>query len=62
MAFVVAKPTVELVAEEVAAFAADHLANFKVPRRVIVVGDLPKNATGKVVKPELRRRAQRDLG
>jgi acyl-coenzyme A synthetase/AMP-(fatty) acid ligase len=44
----------------VAAYADEHLANFKVPRRVLVVADLPRNATGKVVKPELRRLAQGD--
>jgi acyl-CoA synthetase (AMP-forming)/AMP-acid ligase II len=58
MAFVVAKPGVEVAAEEVAAYASEHLANFKVPRQVRVVGDLPRNATGKVVKPELRRLAR----
>jgi acyl-CoA synthetase (AMP-forming)/AMP-acid ligase II len=58
VAFVVAKPGVELFAEEVAAYAKEHLANFKVPHRVLVVSDLPRNATGKVVKPELRRLAQ----
>jgi acyl-CoA synthetase (AMP-forming)/AMP-acid ligase II len=60
VAFVVAKPGVELSAEEVAAYAGEHLANFKVPRRVRVVGDLPRNATGKVVKPELRRLAENE--
>jgi non-ribosomal peptide synthetase component E (peptide arylation enzyme) len=33
------------------------MANFKVPRRVHVVDALPLNATGKVVKDELRREA-----
>jgi acyl-CoA synthetase (AMP-forming)/AMP-acid ligase II len=60
VAFVVAKPGVELGADEVTAYAGEHLANFKVPRRVLIVGDLPRNATGKVVKPELRRLARGD--
>jgi acyl-CoA synthetase (AMP-forming)/AMP-acid ligase II len=33
------------------------MANFKVPRRVEIVDALPRNATGKVVKFELRERA-----
>jgi acyl-coenzyme A synthetase/AMP-(fatty) acid ligase len=32
------------------------MANYKVPRRVEVVAELPVNATGKVVKDELRAR------
>ena len=30
------------------AFAAERLAAFKVPRRVLVMDDIPKGATGKV--------------
>lgn len=33
-----------------------ELAGFKVPKRVIVVAELPRNAMGKVQKAELRRR------
>jgi acyl-CoA synthetase (AMP-forming)/AMP-acid ligase II len=55
-AFVVpADPT--LTADAVLAHAREHLANFKVPRRVELVGELPVNATGKVRKDELRARA-----
>jgi acyl-CoA synthetase (AMP-forming)/AMP-acid ligase II len=35
------------------AFAAQRLADYKVPRRVALVDRLPRNATGKVVKAEL---------
>ena len=31
----------------------DHLANYKVPRDIVVLDELPRNATGKVVKREL---------
>jgi HIP---CoA ligase len=55
-AFVVAEAGVKLTPDEVVAFARDRLANFKVPRRVEMVKSLPRNATGKVVKAELRRR------
>jgi HIP---CoA ligase len=55
-AFVVPEAGVELTGDEVVAFARDRLANFKVPRRVEIVESLPRNATGKVMKSELRRR------
>jgi non-ribosomal peptide synthetase component E (peptide arylation enzyme) len=33
------------------------MANYKVPRRIEVVAEIPLNAAGKVDKLELRRRA-----
>ncbi|HUP99741.1 MAG TPA: acyl-CoA synthetase, partial [Aeromicrobium sp.] len=30
-----------------------HLANYKIPREVVVLDELPRNATGKVLKREL---------
>jgi malonyl-CoA/methylmalonyl-CoA synthetase len=35
------------------AFAKARLAPYKVPKEFVVVGELPRNAVGKVVKPEL---------
>jgi malonyl-CoA/methylmalonyl-CoA synthetase len=35
------------------AFAKTRLAPYKVPARVAVLDELPRNALGKVVKPEL---------
>jgi HIP---CoA ligase len=55
-AFVVPRPGVGLTADEVCDWARAHLANFKVPRRVEIVDALPLNATGKVIKQELRAR------
>ena len=46
----------EAVAAALPEFAKDQLANFKVPRRVEVVDALPTNASGKVLKRELRTR------
>ena len=31
----------------------DNLARFKVPREIVVLEELPRNATGKVLKREL---------
>jgi malonyl-CoA/methylmalonyl-CoA synthetase len=45
-----------LTEEAVIASLRQRLANFKVPKRVYFVADLPRNAMGKVQKNELRKR------
>ena len=45
---VVPRPGETLTEADVRAFAAERLAAFKVPRRVLVMDDIPKGATGKV--------------
>jgi acyl-CoA synthetase (AMP-forming)/AMP-acid ligase II len=55
-AFVVPRPGTVLTPDDVTDYARAHLANFKVPRRVEIVDTLPLNASGKVLKTELRRR------
>jgi fatty-acyl-CoA synthase len=55
-AFVVRKHGAELSEEEVRAHVRENLARFTVPRDVVFVDVLPRNATGKVLKRELRAR------
>jgi acyl-CoA synthetase (AMP-forming)/AMP-acid ligase II len=43
--------------DEVVVWARAAMANYKVPRRVVVVDELPLNASGKVLKYELREKA-----
>jgi acyl-CoA synthetase (AMP-forming)/AMP-acid ligase II len=43
---------------EVIAWCRERMANFKVPRHVVTVDALPRNASGKVVKPALRALAK----
>ena len=57
MAFVVPAPDAEVDPEELIAWARAAMANYKVPRAVEVVDDLPVNAAGKVEKETLRARA-----
>ena len=34
--------------QDIRAFAASRLAHFKVPRKVVILDDIPKGATGKL--------------
>lgn len=54
VAFLVAAPGADLDPAAVLAHCRDRLAGFKVPRRVQLVAALPRNATGKVLKADLR--------
>lgn len=56
-AFVVLKAGSELDEKAVIAYTREHLANFKAPRSVTFVDELPRNSGGKVVKPQLREMA-----
>jgi acyl-CoA synthetase (AMP-forming)/AMP-acid ligase II len=56
-AFVVRKPDAAVGGDELRAFCADHLADYKLPRQVNFVDELPRNATGKVMKHLLGKRA-----
>jgi acyl-CoA synthetase (AMP-forming)/AMP-acid ligase II len=56
-AYVVVPHGRSLDAAELIAWARERLANYKVPRTVTVVDTLPRNASGKVVKGELRSQA-----
>ncbi|HVX17392.1 MAG TPA: FadD3 family acyl-CoA ligase [Acidimicrobiales bacterium] len=60
VAFVVPAAGATIDPAEVIAWSREQMANYKVPRRVVVVDALPLNATGKVVKDDLRRLAAQD--
>jgi acyl-CoA synthetase (AMP-forming)/AMP-acid ligase II len=53
-----ARPTVEAIID----FCRERMANYKVPRHVALVDELPLNASGKVQKFVLRERARRLFG
>jgi acyl-CoA synthetase (AMP-forming)/AMP-acid ligase II len=55
-AFVVLVPGALATFDELRSHAAERLADYKVPRRIDFVTELPRNATGKVLKAELRGR------
>jgi fatty-acyl-CoA synthase len=53
VAFVVAAEGEGVEAEELASFLAGRLARYKVPKRFVMVDELPRTPYGKVVKGEL---------
>ena len=56
-AFVVAKETAKSsLVSELKDFCRQHLANYKMPKHVFLVDELPRNPSGKVLKTELRSR------
>ncbi len=56
-AYVVTRPDAELDADAVRHHCSEQLAGYKVPAEVTFVDELPRNATGKILKHELRAQA-----
>ncbi len=56
VAFVVLHAGSDIDGDGLREFALAQLADYKVPRQYHFIDELPRNATGKVVKPELRAR------
>ena len=57
-AFIVPRSGQKIGPDEIISWARNRMANYKVPRRVEVVSSLPLNASGKVLKYELRERVR----
>ncbi|MFJ9937696.1 FadD3 family acyl-CoA ligase [Streptomyces virginiae] len=55
-AYAVRRPGSTLTADDLIAWSRREMANYKVPRAVEFVTELPRNASGKVLKRELRAR------
>ncbi|MGQ7751298.1 FadD3 family acyl-CoA ligase [Streptomyces sp. WC2508] len=61
-AYVVRRPGATTTADDLIAWSRREMANYKVPRAVEFMEQLPRNASGKVVKGELRGRGQESAG
>ena len=60
MAYVVPTSGRSVDSDAIIGWARERLANYKVPRYVVALAELPINASGKVLKDELRARAAAD--
>jgi long-chain acyl-CoA synthetase len=58
VAFVTAIDGHQLDAKSVLQFCRDRLADYKVPKEIRIVSELPRTPTGKVAKLELKKLAQ----
>jgi acyl-CoA synthetase (AMP-forming)/AMP-acid ligase II len=56
-AYLIVHADVEIDEAEVRAYCKSRLANFKIPRELVVVPGFPRNASGKILKKELRAEA-----
>jgi acyl-CoA synthetase (AMP-forming)/AMP-acid ligase II len=61
-AHVVLVPGGDLTADAVRAYSREHVARFAVPRDVLFVDELPRNATGKIVRAKLAARRPAPAG
>jgi acyl-CoA synthetase (AMP-forming)/AMP-acid ligase II/thioesterase domain-containing protein len=52
-AAVVLRPDATATSVELRRFLADHVASFKIPRRITILDQLPKGATGKILRRKL---------
>ncbi|MCX7567990.1 acyl-CoA synthetase [Sulfitobacter sp. F26169L] len=55
-AIVVLKAQAETTVEQINAYCAENLTRYKAPKHVEITDQLPKNASGKILKRELRER------
>jgi len=54
-AFVVLEKGKQVSEDELKSHVKANLARYKVPREIVFLDELPRNATGKVLKRELQR-------
>ena len=52
---VVTKPGFKIKPHEIQAFCKEHLHNWKCPKEIVFLKELPKNAMGKVLKEEVKK-------
>jgi len=61
-AYVIPRLNASITGDELKAWCREKMANYKVPRHFEIVDAVPLNASGKVLKYELRERARARLG
>ena len=55
MAVVVLRPGIQASEQDIVSWCRERLATYKCPKTVYFIEELPRNPTGKILKPELRK-------
>ena len=55
-AFVVLEPGASATTDTLKQHVRENLANYKVPREIVVLDELPRSSTGKILRNELKAR------
>ncbi|WP_295689028.1 AMP-binding protein [uncultured Brevibacterium sp.] len=55
VAFISLQPGAEITEDEIVAFCREHLASYKAPRQINFIDALPKTASGKILRREMRK-------
>jgi acyl-CoA synthetase (AMP-forming)/AMP-acid ligase II len=55
-AFLTAAPSAQIDIEKIRAYCRDRLARYKMPEIFEIIDEMPLNASGKILKRELRAR------
>jgi len=62
VAYIELEEGANLTPQEIRSYLKEHLANFKIPKAIHIVKELPKNATGKVLKRVLKEQLESKIG
>jgi len=62
IAYISVKEDCKTTAAKIRAFCFEHLGHHEVPKKVVFMDELPKNAAGKIVKRELRKQGEVERG
>jgi long-chain acyl-CoA synthetase len=55
VAYIVLRPEINITASDVINFCREHLADYKCPKKIYLVDNIPKGPTGKLLKRELAK-------
>jgi long-chain acyl-CoA synthetase len=62
VAYIALKENFQCSESDIRAFCRKHLGRHEVPRKVVFMSELPKNAAGKIVKRQLRKAGEIERG